>query len=369
MKYREKRSSICGTRIDTEKTFWTGNEKGGFLKQNKRILYSKIDYLQSLSTIAESDDEVAKTYNDMDFYFVLIKLIDVFGYNNELLYLSFLETHQSLTEGAFDIDSLDLDYRNDYFTSLLETIISNTNLNAPVTPPADDFYVTLYSELINNNVYINSLTDEVTTELSSNISATEKDWCSELKKQGVYFTYSQASAREFIGKENKTAQVKRVNQQNLLNRLCSINPQFSGGVGQNLINSGIIEKCGGTADDVVYTLKAESSEQSKVGVVMVLGLTIGAFVKLCVGVIVAICAVWTAYVQMKKAKIDRDTAALLDKQNVEKNCPANGDFGVNSWADTNGDGYVDEQEATIFAKKIKKICIIGLGVVLLYNFL
>lgn len=366
MKYREKRSSICGTVIDTSETFWTAGEKGGFLKQNKRILFSKIDYLQSLSTIAETQDEVLRAYNDMDYYYILVKLIDVFGYDNNLLYLSFLESHARLNAGEFDVDSIDLDYRNEYFTSLLETIITDTNNNSPVNPPVDDFYIELYSELVNNNLYVNAITDEYSTEPSTQVSGEDRDWCAELKTQGVYFTYSQAKASKFVGSECKKAQVKRVNQQNLVNRLCAVNPQFAGGVGVNLINSGIIDKTGGTADDVVDTIKTPKSSVSG----LILGLTIGAFVKLCVTVIVAICAVWAAYIEMKKAKIDRETAELLSKQNVNANCPADGDFGfLNGLADTDGDGKVSSEEAANFVKKVKKICIIGAGVLLLYNFL
>lgn len=354
----KKRSQICGVAVDTT-TFWTEGKKNGLLKQNKRILYARIDCLQSMLTIAKTDEEVIKAYCDMDFYFVLIRLIDNFGYNNDLLFLSFCECYSCLQE--FYFEKLDLEERNDYYQSLLNKIIAKTNNNDRVDA-VDEEYSVLFKSLIESNYYINSLTNETGKEPFTAISGAEKDWCAELKRQGAYFNYSQADARKFVGAGNKTAQVKRINQINVKNRLISINPQFSGGVADSLINAGLIETFKGTADDTVDFLKSKAS--SKVSG-LILGMTVATFIGYCVTALTAIAVVWAGYLSLKKAQVERDTAQMLSEKNLKNNVASPSDF-TPDWIDTDGDGVVTTTERKKF---FKKICLFGGIAVILYNIL
>lgn len=356
-----KRTQICGVKVDVN-NFWTDGKTDGLLKQNKRILFAKIDCLQSMLTIAKKDEDVIKAYCDMDYYFILIRLIDCFGEDNDLLFLSFLQTYTCLQD--FWYDNKDLDERNEYYQHLLDTIISRTNRN-DATVPASEEYAELFKLLIENNYYIDSLTNSFSKVpfSASALSGTEKDWCNELKKQGAYFNYSQASANKFLGKENKVAQVKRLNQINIKNRLISINPQFSGGVADSLINAGLIETFKGTADDTVDFLKSKSRESRVNG--LILGMTVATFIGYCVTALTAIAVVWAGYLSLKKAEVERDTAQMLSKKNLENNVASPSDF-TPDWIDTDGDGVVTAEERQSF---FKKICVFGGIAVLLYNIL
>lgn len=355
-----KRTKICGVNIDETKSFWTNGVVGGLLKQNKRILFSRIDFLQELSSLTNDDKQLREYYNNIDFYFVLICLIDKFGSDDLLLDLSLSIACQSYENGSFVCDSIDENERNCYYQTLLNRLIEETNNNNLIeeTEISEDLK-TLVIELVENNVYINPLTDEVSKyPFAESGVYGDLDYSAELKKQGVYFTYAQADARYFLS--DKTARIKRIGQTNLKEQLKVINPTFRGEVAENLINSGIIAKCGATPDTIVEMMK--NGESARVNG-LILGMTVATFIGYCVAVLSAVAMVWSAYIAYKSEKVKRETAELLQQNNLRANCPSENDFRL---GDTNGDGVLDSDEKK---NLLKKICIIGGGLLLLYQIL
>lgn len=349
-----KRTSICGVKIDTDRTFWTNGRTNGLLRQNERMLYAKIDLLQSYCDITEKEEDLVAYYTDMDFYFILVKLIDKFGYSNDMLELSFFEAYTFLENGDFYDTSLSDGERNAYFQSLLSQIISATENNNKIAETIDVYYSTLFADLVKTNYYINPITDAVSVKpfAESGIMGDE-DWCAKLKTQGPYFNYSQASGNLFYNQKKATA--KRIAQKNLKERLTAINPTFRNGVADDLIDSGIVSGFRMTADESVITIRTGGSV--KIGdpatVVAVLGLiaTIAS----------AIGSVWVSYLDMKKAEVSKDTANALN--NAKYNGAAAGDwFGI----DENNDGTISSSEKFGF---IKKIAIFGGIIIVAYNLL
>lgn len=351
-----KRTLICGVNIDETRSFWTNGQVGGLLKQNKRILFSRIDLLNELSGITEDKEELLGYYDNMDFYFVLICLIDLFGDNIAQLNIALQLAINRYEEGQFVCTEINEGERNVFYQNLLNSIISDTNNNVAVSNIESEDLYSLTVSLLVTNIYINPLTGVETLQpsMESGIFGDE-NYAEELKKQGIYYFYAQSDAKLFL--DAKEARLKRIGQRNIINRLKSVNPTFRGEVADNLINSGIIAKSGTTPNNLTNLLR--SGDSSKIGEPITIGVIIG----WCVAILSAAAVVWKAYVDKKRAAVERDTAEILSANNYKKNCAGSNDFFS---VDTNGDGVVDANERNNF---FKKICLFGIGFVILYQIL
>ena len=230
------------------------------MRQNERLIFSRIDFLLSYLTTAGATDPEA-ILNIIAVYYVDLQLIREFGGNPELLYKagSVLSNYvnELLTMGPTD--------RQTKVLSIIDTVKQKTiNGNMPIGDLR--FMAEWEKDICENNYYIDFRTGLATqTAPTATVSGTESEnFMNEFKKVSANLVYTRVPYSMMETPESKR---KYSQQVDVISELCASGFGFTAPICSNLIESQVMQTWGSDPTSYVQAMKEYSlSNRSNIGV-------------------------------------------------------------------------------------------------------
>lgn len=239
---------IGDTNISNDRFVWTDNKSYSDMRQNERLIFSRIDFLLSYLTTDEAPDPEA-ILNVIAVYYVDLQLIREFGGNPELLY----KAGSVLSNYVNELLTMAPTDRQTKVLSIIDTVKQKTiNGNMPIGDLR--FMAEWEKDICANNYYIDFRTGLATqTAPTATVSGTESEnFMNEFKKVSANLVYTRVPYSMMETPESKR---KYSQQVDVISELCASGFGFTGAICSNLIESQVMQTWGNTPTTYVQAMK------------------------------------------------------------------------------------------------------------------
>lgn len=230
------------------------------MRQNERLIFSRIDFLLSYLTTDEATDPEA-ILNIISVYYVDLQLIREFGGNPDLLY----KAGTVLSNYVNELLTMSLTDRQTKSLSIIDTVKQKTiNGNMPIGDLR--FMAEWERDICANNYYIDFRTGIATqTDPTATVSGTDSEnFMNEFKKVSANLVYTRVP---YSMMETPEAKRKYSQQVDVISELCASGFGFTGAICSNLIESQVMQTWGNTPTSYVQAMKEYVREnRTKIGV-------------------------------------------------------------------------------------------------------
>lgn len=239
---------IGDTNISNDSFVWTDNKSYSDMRQNERLIFSRIDFLLSYLTTDEATDPEA-ILNVISVYYVDLQLIREFGGNPDLLY----KAGTVLSNYVNELLTMAPSDRQTKVLSIIDTVKQKTiNGNMPIGDLR--FMAEWEKDICANNYYIDFRTGIATqTAPTATVSGTEgENFMNEFKKVSANLVYTRVP---YSMMETPEAKRKYSQQVDVISELCASGFGFTGAICSNLIESQVMQTWGNTPTSYVQAMK------------------------------------------------------------------------------------------------------------------
>lgn len=320
---QQKRAQIGTTQIDTALSYWSGGKTFSAQKQNERLCYSYIDRYQAEASISDDKEQINALYNEMDLYYTIIKVIEHFGANEELLLNAGICISNAIAEGAFACSFATLAERNSYVDGLVASIINEASSMTLSEYVSSDFIVWWDANIMANNYYITADGAKSAYPPAVQIGSGEDENATKFREGALAFLYTVADIKDI--EESDVAMRKRFNQQYSRDVIAQGGLGLSQQVQTNLIIGGTIEKLGMNVPEAIKRLKTGE------------GVEVGIW-EFIAAIVVAVCALLADWLKAKYATKSEELKAEAQKYLTSSYLQMNG-AGEGDW-ELNADGSI-----------------------------
>ena len=238
---------------------WTNGQSYADMRQNERLIYSRIDVLLSYMAAEGADTEAIA--NVIAVYYIDLQLIREFGNNRDLLYKSG-SVLSCYVDELLEMSPAD---RAEKIVSLIDTIKQKTiNGNAPIGNLK--FMSEFETDICGNNYYIDFRTGQRTPVApKATIGSTQsQNFLNEFKKVSANLVYTRCDYSQMSTRE---ARLKYARQVDVISELCASGYGFTGEICANLIDSQIMATWGNDPDTYVSAMRQYTVDnREKIGV-------------------------------------------------------------------------------------------------------
>lgn len=239
---------IGDTNISNDRFVWTDNKSYSDMRQNERLIFSRIDFLLSYLTTDEATDPEA-ILNIIAVYYVDLQLIREFCGNPELLY----KAGSVFSNYVNELLTMAPTDRQTKVLSIIDTVKQKTiNGNMPIGDLR--FMAEWENDICANNYYIDFRTGLATqTAPTATVSGTEREnFMNEFKKVSANLVYTRVPYSMMETPESKR---KYSQQVDVISELCASGFGFTGAICSNLIESQVMQTWGNTPTTYVKAMK------------------------------------------------------------------------------------------------------------------
>jgi hypothetical protein len=356
-----KRNRIGDVDIDLKAPYWSDNRNDAQLRKSQILYFAKIDCANSEAELTNAEVNKQDFYNQMDLSFCIIRLIDAYGQNEDLLLKAGIVLSHYIADGEFGIYYDSMELRNADLSNKIRNIQKDVENFQEWDFANDEFADEWEHNVMDMNYYCNPLTGE----RSNNIIADYANVCgpydyayysSEIKKNGEHWLYMSANnLQNDKGEILSAVYKKRMLQIRQASWFESANTNLSKEAIYSLSRSKICER-GYTPEKAIEVLKFSNGSKEKlenelkkagigrigepasatavaIGIVTLIKGIIG----LLAGLATLALAVW--------AIVDR-VKALLDKsnKNAYENAPSAEDLKMATSTIEDWENFLEEQE-------------------------
>lgn len=239
---------IGDVNISNQNFVWTDNKSYSDMRQNERLLFSRIDFLLSYLSTPEAT-EPESIINIIAVYYVELQLIREFGGNKDLLY----KAGSVLSNYVNELLTMNPADRQTKVLSIIDTIKQKTiNGNMPVGDLR--FMAEFEKDVWAQNYYIDfrtGLQTQTAPKATIGDSANE-NFLNEFKKVSANLVYTRAP---YSMMETPEAKRKYSNQVDVISELCASGFGFTGAICSNLIESQVMQTWGSDPTSYVQAMK------------------------------------------------------------------------------------------------------------------
>lgn len=234
--------------ISNSNFVWTDNKSYSDMRQNERLIFSRIDFLLSYLQTADATDPEG-VINVISVYYVELQLIREFGGNSDLLY----KAGTVLSNYINELLTMNPADRQTKVLSIIDTIKQKTiNGNMPVGDLR--FMSEFEKDVWAQNYYIDFRTGlPTTTAPKATIGdPTNENFMNEFKKISANLVYTRVP---YSMMETPEAKRKYSNQVDVISELCASGFGFTGAICSNLIESQVMQTWGSDPTSYVQAMK------------------------------------------------------------------------------------------------------------------
>ena len=251
----QRASDILPSAVDRYKV-WTGDEHEANITPGKHYLYARFDYFLEMINIAETKQQKAYYYDQLDITASLLHSYNhVDGNCKEFKIMAFIICGM-ISDNAFYSLSIDDNDRADNLDNLFEEIDSRYH---------NDFLPTKYDnetwEMVCNEVYAHNV---IIGSKVQAISGNEAHTTSEIKKSGIYYLYLFIPDSELAG-HTSIVKTKQGLQGKTFNWMDGVDTYHTTETAKLLIRTGIVARTGKTPERYIRDLKAGNGGKVAIG--------------------------------------------------------------------------------------------------------
>lgn len=244
---------IGDVNISNQNFVWTDNKSYSDMRQNERLIFSRIDFLLSYLSTPEAT-EPESIINIIAVYYVELQLIREFGGNKDLLY----KAGSALSNYVNELLTMNPSDRQTKVLSIIDTIKQKTiNGNMPVGDLR--FMAEFEKDVWAQNYYIDFRTGLPTqTAPKATIGDTaNENFMNEFKKVSANLVYTRVP---YSMMETPESRRKYSNQVDVISELCASGFGFTGAICSNLIESQVMQTWGSDPISYVQAMKDYTRE-------------------------------------------------------------------------------------------------------------